>query len=313
VLDPDYRSPYTISPQVSLTQQMPANLRLTLSYSASYGSRQRRTPNINAPYPGTPLPGSILDLPFSEQQDIVDRMRPRYPYVGNVTQIESTGRSESRTTRVQFQSRRGIGLFGLELSGGLDYSYRWANDDNDFNNPYFREWGASRRDHQVQSRLRIRMPDAEGVARSWLQAMARATYSGTSVNFNLRSNSGRLYSIATGRDLNGDQSTRDRPAGVARNSEVGPGNWTLDMTLTKDFPLAAGGGSAARQADGGRRGGSSFGSSSDSRLRFQVRVNNLLNRSQPRAYGSVLTSPLFGLPTGYTGGRTIRLSMNVGF
>jgi outer membrane receptor protein involved in Fe transport len=48
-------------------------------------------------------------------------------------------------------------------------------------------------------------------------------------------------------------------------------------------------------------------------VRFQARVNNLLNRAQPRAYGSVVTSPLFGLPTGFTGGRTVNLSMNVTF
>ena len=43
-LDPAYRSPYTLSPQVSLTQHVPGNVRLTLSYNASYGRRQRRTP-----------------------------------------------------------------------------------------------------------------------------------------------------------------------------------------------------------------------------------------------------------------------------
>jgi hypothetical protein len=42
-------------------------------------------------------------------------------------------------------------------------------------------------------------------------------------------------------------------------------------------------------------------------------VRNLLNRSQPRGYGSVLTSPLFGLPTGYTAGRTISLSTSIDF
>ena len=55
-------------------------------------------------------------------------------------------------------------------------------------------------------------------------SITRATYAGTNLNFNLRANTGRLYSIQTGRDLNGDQSTRDRPAGVARNSAVGPAN-----------------------------------------------------------------------------------------
>jgi hypothetical protein len=42
-------------------------------------------------------------------------------------------------------------------------------------------------------------------------------------------------------------------------------------------------------------------------------VNNLLNHSQPRSYSGVLTSPFFGQPTGYTGGRTVSLSMNFDF
>ena len=118
-----------------------------------------------------------------------------------------------------------------------------------------------------------------------------ATYEGTRLSFSLDANTGELYSIRSGLDLNGDQSSRDRPPGVARNTETGPGRWSLDMTLTKDVRL-----------------GGSDGSGRGPRLRFRARVNNLLNRSLPRAYGNVLSSPLFGLPTGYNGARTIRLS-----
>ena len=67
------------------------------------------------------------------------------------------------------------------------------------------------------------------------------------------------------------------------------------MTLTKDVRL-----------------GGSDGSGRGPRLRFRARVNNLLNRSLPRAYGNVLSSPLFGLPTGYNkgGGRRPRRSFS---
>lgn len=301
VLDPGYRSPYSVSPQVSVTQQAPGNLRVTLSYEFGYGRRQRRTRNINAPYPGTPLPDEILDLPRGERQDRIDRMRPMYPYVGNVTQIESTGRSANRTIRVRVQPRGTMNLFGLGLSGMLNYSYRTAHDDDDFNNPWAPEWGPSRRDHEVQSQFRIRMPEALP-GQPLLRAIAGATYQGVHLNVNLRANSGRLYSIRSGRDLNGDQSSRDRPPGVARNTEVGPGRWNLNMTFTKEYRLT-GGTAQARSRE--RASGPS--------LRFQARVNNLLNRSQPRAYGSVLTSPLYGLPTGYTGARTIDLSVRLGF
>jgi hypothetical protein len=307
---------------------------VSLSYNVSYGTNQRRTRNINAPAPGTPLSEEILSLPFSERQDVINQMRPMYPFVGNVTQVESTGNSVSRTVRLQVQPRRSLNLFGVSLSGSVNYNYRSADDDNDFNNPYAREWGPARRDHEVQSRFRISLPDEVPFAQPFLRTLARATYADTDFNFNVRANTGRLYSIQSGLDLNGDQSTRDRPVGVARNTEVGPGSWNLDMTFTKNIDFFdrnanAGqpeGGGRGRDGGGGfdggdfrgddRRGGGGnwrgFGSNGP-RLRFQARVNNLLNRSQPRGYGSVVTSPFFGLPTGYTGGRTVSLSMSVDF
>ena len=318
VLDPDYQSPYNISPQINLNQELPASMRVTVSYSMNFGIHQQRTRNINAPFPGTPLPDGILDLPRSQQREVVDRLRPFYPRVGNISQIESTGRAESRTLRLRFQRRRQVELLGFRFSGNFDYTYRSSDDDNDFANPYLRQWGRSRRAHEVRSQFSMRLPGTGGIGNRFLKAIAGATYSDTNLNFSLRANTGRLYSIRSGVDLNGDQSTRDRPAGVARNSETGPGFWNVDMTLTKDFRV---GGSAPRQgrrnvAQGrgrGRRGGGFGGRAGETRLRLRARFGNLLNHSQPRSFSGVLTSPFFGRPTGFTGGRTITLSMNFDF
>ena len=321
VLDPDYQSPYTISPQINLNQELPASMRVTVSYSINFGIHQQRTRNINAPFPGTPLPEAILDLPRNQRREVVDRLRPFYPRVGNISQIESTGRSESRTLRLRFQRRRQVELLGFRFSGNFDYTYRSSDDDNDFANPYVRQWGRSRRAHEVRSQFSMRLPQTDGIGNRFLKAIAGATYSNTNLNFSLRANTGRLYSIRSGVDLNGDQSTRDRPSGVARNSETGPGFWNVDMTLTKDFRV---GGGAARQGRnnvaqargrGGRggRGGGFGGRAGETRLRLRARFGNLLNHSQPRSFSGVLTSPFFGRPTGFTGGRTITLSMNFDF
>jgi hypothetical protein len=322
LLDPAYEAPYSISPQLSVTQQVPGRLRLNVSYGLNYGRRQRRTRNVNAPFPGTPLPDEILDLPFDERQAAIDQMRPFYPVVGNITQIESTGRSSSRNLRVRVQPRGSFGIVGLQVSGNVSYSHRTGFDDNDFNNPYAPEWGPSQREHQVQTQFRIRTPDTVSWSSPFLRALGHATLLGSNFNFNLRANSGRLYSITTGTDLNGDQSTRDRPPGLPRNTEIGPGQWDLDMTMSKDIRIGGagveggGGGGFGGGGRGGRgRGGfdGGFGRSTGNRARLQVRVNNLLNRSQARAYSGVLTSPLFGQPTGFTGGRTITLSMDLDF
>lgn len=301
VLDPAYRSPVSFDPQVSVTQQLPGSMRLTVSYSMNFGYRQQRTRNINAPFPGTPLSDEILDLPRDERLEVVDRMRPFYPSVGNINQFESTGHSIGRRLRVRFQRRRYIELAGVGFSGSANYSYRWGEDDNDYNNPYDPLWGLARLEHTIESQIRVRMPRDIDVTRPWLRALARATYQDTNLSFSLRANAGRPYSIRSGRDLNGDQSTRDRPPGVPRNSATGPGRVSVDMTFTKYLRAAE----QPRAADGRSRDGRL--------LRLQVRVSNLLNTSQVRGYSGVLSSPLFGLPTGYNRGRTVRLSTHVDF
>ena len=66
--------------------------------------------------------------------------------------------------------------------------------------------------------------------------------------------------------------------------------------------------------DRGRGGRGGFRRQADGpRIRFRAQVRNLLNHTQPIGYGSVVTSPLFGQPTGYTGGRTINLSTSLDF
>ena len=301
-LDPDYLSPYSFNPQVNLTQQLRGGLRLSLSYSLSYGYRQQRTRNINAPYPGTPLPPAILALPLDERREAVDRMRPFYPNVGNIRQIESTGRSVGRRFRLRLQRRRSLDLRGVGLSGSVNYSYRSGEDDNDFNNPYFPEWGLARLEHTVESQFRLRFPRDPGATHPFLRALSHATYAKTTLYFNVRASGGRPYSIRSGRDLNGDQSSRDRPPGVPRNSETGPGRVNLDMTLSKEL--------RAREADDARQGDrDEYGY----RVRVQARFYNLLNTSQIRGYSGVLSSPLFGQPTGFLRGRTMRLSMHVDF
>ena len=106
---------------------------------------------------------------------------------------------------------------------------------------------------------------------------------------------GRLYNIRSGRDLKGDQISRDRPPDVARSNEVGPERWNLDLTFTKDLRLGE------SVAEGG--GGRGVGRRSEGRsIRFLLRIDNLLNHTQPSGYGNVRTLSLFGQSTGYTDG-----------
>ena len=90
---------------------------------------------------------------------------------------------------------------------------------------------------------------------------------------------------------------------MPRNSETGPARFGLDLTFTKEIRART----TDLSAPGGRRRGG------ERLVRFQARVYNLLNLTQVRGYSGVLSSPLFGRPTGYLQGRTVRLSMHLDF
>ena len=47
--------------------------------------------------------------------------------------------------------------------------------------------------------------------------------------------SGRPYTITTGLDANSDGLTSDRPLGVGRNTERGPGSSELDVRFSRSF------------------------------------------------------------------------------
>src|SRR6266700_8394325 len=55
----------------------------------------------------------------------------------------------------------------------------------------------------------------------------------------LQAESGRPYSMTTGRDDNHDGLALDRPSGFRRNSLEGPGYLGLDLRWAKDFVLDA--------------------------------------------------------------------------
>ena len=119
-------------------------------------------------------PGPRAELPRDIRQDTIDRMRPFYPNVGNMYQIETTGRSVGRHLRIRLQRRSPIDLLGIGLSGSLNYSHRWGEDDNDFTNPYLAAWGLLRLEHTLTSQLRIRLPRDTGVRHPFWRTLEHA-------------------------------------------------------------------------------------------------------------------------------------------
>src|SRR5262245_49155806 len=230
VRDANLRMPSQVNTAYTVEQTLPKAWRVAASFDFTRGMNLIRTRNINAPYPGTPLPDTLIDRLNSRDPNEqaaaraeVDRMRPSYPVVGNINAYESTAKSVSKNLGLRLFTPQNLTLFKLGLNGSINYTLGSAKDNQSTQNQYDfnSEWAASGFDarHRLFGFFNVRLPKA------------------SSVNFFVMANSGNPYSVTTGRDNNGDQATNDRPAGYARNSERGPGRYNVDLNFTKQWAL----------------------------------------------------------------------------
>jgi hypothetical protein len=339
VRGPNFESPYQLNSQVSVIHQLPKNMRVNLGFNVTRQVHAMRTRNINAPYPGTPLDPSLT------RADI-DRLRPFFPIVGQITQYESVGNSLQKGLNFQINLPSTKKFLKTQLSGSFRYGLTWAADDSNATNLYNvrADWATNDQRHQFQSSFQIRPPKI-----------------GT-FNFNLNAASGRSYSITSGKDENYDQSFNDRPAGIKRNSMRGPGGYTLNLTYNSPAfsvrkrakPAAAQGtpapgGAAPTTAgltqidqlinsamaaglspaniqsliasissqpnfiDGAAGTPVAQPTFTNPQLSFSITANNVLNHTRVNNVSGVVTSPLFGQPTSWAQGRNIWFSLNSRF
>ena len=315
-------APYVINTALTWEQNLRKGWRFSASYDVSRGVHLIRTRNINAPHPGTPLPPDLFNQlnsfdPAAQAaaRDQVDRMRPLYPNVGNVYQLESSADSLSKNLGLRLYTPNNFKLHRVGINGFVQYVLGWAYDAGSAQNNYdwHSEWSLSSFDsrHRFISNLNLALPKD------------------TTLSFLISANSGRPYSLTTGRDNNGDENTNDRPLGVSRNSLTGPGLYNVNANLTKQIPLrkpesaktaAAGVANPNGQIFVGGPGGpvaipqgSSGNSASGPRLQFNVSANNLLNNTQLQGYSGVLTSPLFEKPTSAAPGRSVTVGLGLLF
>jgi hypothetical protein len=315
-------APYVINTAFTWEQNLKKGWRFSASYDVSRGVHLIRTRNINAPYPGTPLPQDLFNQlnsfdPSAQAaaRDQVDRMRPLYPNVGNVYQLESSADSFSKNLGLRLYTPNNFKLHGVGINGFVQYVLGWSYDNASAQDNYdwHSEWSLSSFDtrHRFISNLNLTLPKD------------------TTLSFLIFANSGRPYSLTTGQDNNGDENTNDRPAGVPRNSLTGPGSYNVNANLTKLIPLrkpetaknrAAGIANPNGQIFVGGPGGpvaipqgGSGSSAPGPKLQFNVSANNLLNSTQLQGYSGVLTSPLFGKPTSSAPGRSVTVGLGLLF
>jgi len=332
----DIQAPYTIQSVISVERSLPRNFTLTLSYVNARTLHLLRARPINAPLPGTFIPGvpnsGIRPLGSSD----------------NIFEYESTGRFN--------QNQLIVGLtntLGRRGSIRAFYVFAKANSDTDGSgtfpaSPYdfTGEYGRS----SVDVRHRF-----------VLIGTLRAPW-GFNVNPMLIVTSGTPFNITVGRDLNGDTIFNDRPAfatdltkpGVVitpwgafdpnptpgetiipRNLGSGPGSITTRLGISKTFgfgpersavatrqgnrgeggeggggprgPLGmgrgpgGGGGGRGGFGGGGGRGGFGGGGGGETgkryNLTFSLNVQNILNHTNKGRPVGNLSSQFFGLAT----------------
>jgi len=279
---------------------------LRMDYMMTRGGDTLRSVNVNAP---------------------VDGLRPD-PTVGNISEIQSTGRRASDRFTISLNARNDrLRLFTnvmYQLQRSRNYADSATSLPSDSTNPDA-DWGPSMQD--VRHRL-------------FLMVNAPLWY-GVRAGFNMQVASATPYNITTGGDENGDTVFNDRPAGVGRNSERGAGSVNASLRLNKSFgfggpgagpagpggmplPPPGGGGALSQRGPGGGGPGGPGGGDGPQmvimegtnaryRLDFYAQITNLFNHVNYNTFIGNLQSPFYGQATSAGPARRMEVGMSLGF
>jgi hypothetical protein len=264
--------------------------RVNVGHSFGRGRDLFRGRNVNAPLP--------------------DGSRPD-PTVGNITQIESTARSQGHVVNTGFN----VNLPWHRTFLFVNYSFAKAMNDTDgaFSLPVnsfdpAAEWGPTSTDvrHRLSGMLNMNL---------WWGFKLATSFNG---------NSAPPYNITTGTDDNNDTVSNDRPDGVGRNAARASSRWDLGarVSYTFGFGRRPGADGAAgpqvvmiRTLGGETPMGGFSGGADDKRWRIELYLagTNILNHTNFLGYSGVMTSPFFGQPTSAGPARKLEVGARFGF
>ncbi len=256
VLDDGIRSPYVMQSVLSLERQLPKNISASVTYAYSRGLRVLRSRNINAPLTGT--------------YDASDPSSAAYPYgdVGDIYLYEASGMFKQTQLITNLSARVGpkLRLFGFYMLGkaesNADGSSGFPANQYDLSG----EWGRASFDTRHRMFIGGSISAPLGVQMSPF----------------ITASSGRPFNITTGKDLNGDSVYNDRPAFatdltrssvvrtaygdfdtnpiagqtiIPRNCAEGPGQFSVNLRVSRTFGFGTIAKSEANAAQEGRTGG----------------------------------------------------------
>jgi hypothetical protein len=263
-LDPNVKLPTTRQFGLGVEHQLAKATVLTINYSSIVGHNLFRSRDVNAPLPPLHL------------------ARPD-PSYGQIRQIESSANLAGHFLELSFRGNvtryfNGMAQYLLGRvyndAAGIRTINSFPADNWNLNG----EW--ARADYDYRHRLNLLGNITPGMR--------------FNVGVALTVNSGAPYSVTTGRDDNRDGLANDRPAGVPRNSLVGPGYVGLDVRASRDFYLGA------KKEKGAV-------------LTPAVDAFNVPNRVNFAGYVGNLSSPFFGEPVAANPSRRLQISVRLRF
>jgi len=270
-LGENLQAPYTLQSVISVERQLPHNITVASSYINIRTLHVLRTRPLNAPLPGTFIPGVPASgvRPLNCADFIPPDINPSTRC--NIFEYESSGRYNQNQFILNFNSR-----FTRNASLNAYYVLAKANSDADGigslpANPYDLSTEYGRASGDIRHRFVL-----TGNIR---------TYWGISLNPFVIVQSGRPFNITLGRDINGDTFNRERPAlapagtictdankflfkctpfgdfklafdpgdvMIPRNFGEGPGSTTVNLRVSKTWSFGTEGGNANGQQNQGQ-------------------------------------------------------------
>jgi len=303
---PDMRLPYTMQGALSLERQLPFKTIATVSFVSTRILHLFRSRNINAPVPGTFVPGQ----PSSG-------VRP-FGNVGNIFQFESSGRLNQNQLIISINNR-----LNKKVSFTANYTLNKANSDTDG----VRMFPANSFDLTSEYGR-----SAFDIRHFFFLGGAFEAPFGLHFNPLIIAFSGSPFNITTGSDSNNDLLFTERPAlatdlnkpGVVvtrfgafdpnpqpgqpiipRNFGKGPGFFTVLLSVSKTFKFGEVQGKSAAPQGGRAAASPGAAKSAPAEKRYSMtlslRAVNLFNRTNLSTPVGDLSSPFFGQSTATAG------------
>jgi len=281
-------------------------------YMWTRGSNTLRSINVNAP---------------------VNGIRPNAA-VGNITEIQSTGKRASDrvslSLNARYMPRRIMGMVTYQYANARNFADSATALPSNSLDPDA-DWGPSAMDVRHRVFINFNAPLGNGVR----------------LGMNVQGSSALPYTITTGLDGNGDTVFNDRPSGVERNSERGAASWSTNIRLSKSIGLGGarsgppnmpmppppGGGASSnagvmnqRVGGGGGMGGPGGPGGGDgpqmvvmeaNNQRYQLNVflnlQNAFNNVNYNTYVGNQLSQFFGTATSAQAPRRVEVGFSLGF